>query len=183
MKIILDFDDVITCTARRCYEVYNKIYCDRKEYKKADLNKHYRWDMKDTMPLLSSVQDIAGRDDFYDVDYIFKKDALKCIEELSKNYEIIICTSGGYFNQIQKAKLIDKYLPFIKGVIFVANIEKSMVDMSECIFVDDNANNLEMVNAKIKICFIEGIYEYNENWKGIRVSNWKELMEVIQKNA
>ena len=58
--------------------------------------------------------------------------------------------------------------------------DKSHIDMSDGIFIDDSVNNLETSNAAIKICFGDE-YPWNEKWKGIRCANWHEVENYIER--
>ncbi len=179
--IILDFDDVIVHTRRQCCKVYNNLYAEKDGFTEAFADKNYYWSLKDVCPLIDSVQDLAGVDGFYN-DIEIYNGALEGIRYISERCEIIICTSGGYRNQIEKAKFIEKNMPYIKGTLFMTNVSKKMIDMDGYIFVDDNAFNLDETNATIKICLSSQIYECNSHWKGIWVKDWKELILTIDKN-
>ena len=61
--------------------------------------------------------------------------------------------------------------------IGVDKIDKSHIDMSDGILIDDEIKNLEGCNAQKNICF--GDYEWNQSWSGLRVLNWEEITKEV----
>ena len=56
--------------------------------------------------------------------------------------------------------------------------DKSHIDMSDSIFIDDSYKNLATSNAKEKICFGDK-YSWNEQWEGKRLLNWMEVRDYL----
>lgn len=54
---------------------------------------------------------------------------------------------------------------------------KSHIDMSGGILIDDELKNLENSSAALNICF--GDYEWNKDWYGYRANNWEEVRALI----
>ena len=66
---------------------------------------------------------------------------------------------------------------YIKGFIGVdinRYSDKSHIDMSGGIIIDDEINNLLTSNAPQKICFGD-VCEWNKDWTGERLFNWIEV--------
>ena len=59
--------------------------------------------------------------------------------------------------------------------------DKSCVDMSGGIFIDDSSNNLITSNADIKFCFGKE-YPWNKDWTGIRFKRWMSVLTYINYN-
>lgn len=99
-----------------------------------------------------------------------------------KNYNIIIVSSGYSPNICAKQIWINNNLPFCEfiGVNMKEYKDKSHVDMSDGLFIDDSAKNLETSNAKYKICFGDE-YPWNKDWNGIRCVNWHDVKNEIKK--
>ena len=57
--------------------------------------------------------------------------------------------------------------------------DKSHIDMSGGVYIDDNMKNLN-TNAKENICF-GSIYEWNKDWEGKRCFNWYEVEKYLEK--
>lgn len=56
--------------------------------------------------------------------------------------------------------------------------DKSHIDMSDGILIDDEVKNLNSSNAKLKICFGDK-YNWNESWAGIRCFNWYDIKRFL----
>lgn len=102
------------------------------------------------------------------------------ISALSERYHIIFVSMGDLPNLKLKAKWVDENFPWCEfiGVNLNDYSDKSHIDMTDSIFVDDSSNNLFTSNAKRKLCFGE-IKSWNKNWNGERVNNWKVCREKI----
>ena len=61
--------------------------------------------------------------------------------------------------------------------IGVHGFDKSEIDMSGGILIDDELKNLNSSNADLKICF--GNYDWNKEWTGIRAENWSKVRQII----
>ena len=102
------------------------------------------------------------------------------LNRLKDKYEITIISMGYSPNLKAKEIWINKHIPYAKfiGVNFKEYDDKSHIDMSDGFYIDDNEKNLN-TNAKLNICFGD-LYEWNENWNGIRCYNWFELERFLQ---
>ena len=107
--------------------------------------------------------------------------AEKILDILNKYFEITIVSSGYLPNLIAKEKWVKEHLPYCSfiGVNLKEYKDKSHIDMSDSIFIDDSASNLKTSNAAIKICFGDE-YPWNNKWKGIRCANWHEVENYIE---
>ena len=107
--------------------------------------------------------------------------AKETLDKLKDIYDITIVSSGYSPNLKAKEKWLQENLPYCKfiGVNLKEYENKSHIDMSDGIFVDDSAQNLFTSNAKVKICFGDE-YEWNKNWNGIRCFNWCELYNFLK---
>ena len=56
--------------------------------------------------------------------------------------------------------------------------DKSEINMTDSIFIDDSYNNLITSNATEKICFGD-IYLWNRKWDGIRLANWMDIKKYL----
>lgn len=106
--------------------------------------------------------------------------AKETIDKLKNEYKIIIVSSGYSPNLLAKEVWIRENLPYCDfiGVNFKEYSNKSHVDMSNGIFIDDSENNLTTSNAELKICFGKK-YKWNSNWDGIRCENWLDVYKII----
>ena len=180
-KLILDFDGVISDSILSFCTVYNNKYKDNPLFKKADHNKLQRWDCTDECPLEKKAEVIFSSKEFFD-NLEFMENAKEYVEKLSQSFHIIICSIGTFENISHKSLWIRDNMPFIKDTILITNgdcyMDKSIVNMKDSIFIDDNALNLDSSNADIKICFGKE-FPYNKDWKGSRRVDWESMYNLI----
>ena len=81
---------------------------------------------------------------------------------------------------IQKEEWIKKRFPNVEfiGVNLKEHSDKSHIDMSDGLFIDDSAINLVTSNAKETICFGR-TYSWNKDWTGKRLQNWAEIRQYL----
>ncbi len=176
-SLILDFDNVIVNTIKAVCDLYEFKYKTHPNYKPPRWWEVGLWSCLDECPLLSEtdLNEFFNNEKFFDI-VEFMPWANDCIRELSDIYSISVCSIGSINNLRLKRKWLSENLPYIETFIGIdlAYNDKSQIDMSDCIFVDDCAANLNTSNAAEKICFGD-IYEWNKNWNGIRTYNWCDL--------
>lgn len=104
------------------------------------------------------------------------------IEKLKSSYDITIVTMGNPENYIGKQLWISENLPGTKMICvdMKEHNDKSHIDMSDGIFIDDMSKNLITSNAKEKILFGDK-YSWNEDWEGTRLYNWVDIKNYLIK--
>ena len=181
-KLILDFDGVLVDSIQTYCSIYNQKYKDHPDFKYADYTKLQQWDCLDQCPLEKQAEVIFSSKEFFD-NLEFMPNAKETIEKLSHKFHIVVCSIGTPENIAYKSLWLKDNLPFVKDTILISNqdcfMDKSIVNMNNCIFIDDNANNLKSSNAGIKICFGKE-YPYNKDWCGFRVNDWEDTYELIK---
>lgn len=107
-------------------------------------------------------------------------DAHEIIDELGKVYQVKIVSMGYSPNLKQKEKWINQYLfyPEFIGVNMKKYKDKSHIDMSDGILIDDSIHMLETSNAQEKYCFGD-IYSWNKDWTGKRLMNWTDIAHLL----
>lgn len=110
--------------------------------------------------------------------------AKEVLNRLKNKYEIMIVSMGVQPNLFGKEIWIKDNLLFAKfiGIDMKKYKDKSSIDMSDGILIDDEQRYLDNSNANIKICFGDE-YKWNEAWKGIRCFNWTELENYLMKGS
>lgn len=177
IKIFLDFDGTAVDSVRAYCDVYNKLFNGKANHTKVN-----RWDLADECPkAVKYVEDIFASKEFFDYLELIDQDTKDVLDQIKQNYEVIICSIGTPENISRKAEWVNRNLD-IQDMILIskhnATMDKSLVNMSNSIIIDDNENNLFSSDADIKICFGE-VKSWNENWDGLRAKNWKELGELL----
>ena len=128
------------------------------------------------------LREYFDRSDFYgltDVDIIFR-DVLALI--IKKGWKPVFVTVGSIPNiAAKKAWLKDDIIDNHYDATFIGLVDvkdKSSVDMSDGIMIDDHPDMLNSSNAAVKICF--GEYGWNKDWEGLRAKNWKEAYKILE---
>ena len=177
-KLILDFDGVIVNTIEAIARMYNYHYEGEEGFVPARWWEVNSWNFTDECPLMDEPTLCGFFDSKELFEYLeFMNWADEFIWKLADFYDISVCSTGTPENLQMKKTWIKKYIPCVKefvGVNLNDYSDKAHVDMSGCIFVDDNESNLFTSNASEKICFGD-LYTWNENWTGRRVFNWADL--------
>lgn len=121
-----------------------------------------------------------GQPRFFDkIEYM--DNALEVIEELvNEGYEICIVSMGTTQNLTGKKIWINEHLPNIEfiGCNFNQYKDKSHIDMSDGILIDDEKRYLDKNSADVSICFGDE-YEWNREWTGIRCHNWYDVKRYL----
>lgn len=107
-------------------------------------------------------------------------DVLNALHNLG--FEIYIVSIGSEQNLEHKKRLLSTSLPFVEfiGVDESKYPDKSHIDMSEGIFIDDRNDILQTSNADFKIVFGEE-YSWNQNTSFHRCYNWLEILLAVTK--
>lgn len=179
-KLYLDFDGVICNTIKTIVKLYSEDFKYYKKFEPIDWSEVETWDFTELEAAKPEYIDTYfNQQRFFDnVEWMpWAKDI---IEKLSEIYDIKVCSAGYYPNLVGKVNWLEKNMPYAEfiGVNFKNYSDKSHVDMSDGIFIDDSAKNLITSNAETKICFGD-VYEWNKDWDGIRCANWHDVWELI----
>lgn len=179
-KLFLDFDGCIANTIASICSCYNEDFVYYKDYKYIDWSEIETWDFVEL--------DCADREyinKYFNQPRFFERlrfmpYADDVIGLLTHQYDITVISMGYSPNLHGKKIWLMNNLPYVNyiGVNFKEYSDKSHIDMSDAIFIDDSANNLITSNAKIKICFGDN-YSWNKDWNGTRLYNWNEVMDYL----
>ena len=181
--LYIDLDNVVFDTVDAIKTLYDENYRLYDNYKCVDYNAMTSYDFRELQLLTKEKLNeyfCSGR--FFDV--------VNCIEgaELSiatlngfNQYPVTLVSIGTPENIKGKQQWIDNVLRggFELDVDFVGlnSFDKSEIDMSGGILIDDELKNLETSNADVKICF--GDYEWNKDWTGLRAAYWFEVRKLV----
>lgn len=178
--VYLDFDGVICDTIKAIVDLYNEDFQYYKKFKKINDYDINTWDFKECTCTSSEYINTYFNQTRFFRTLRFMPWAYEVIEDLRKKYNIKIVSHGYSPNLLQKEKWINNCLPGIEfiGVNWKTHSDKSHIDMSDGIFLDDSAKNLMTSNAKETICFGD-IYSWNDWWEGKRLNNWIDVREYL----
>ena len=182
IDLFLDFDDTICLTSKQFVKLANKKY-----KKEEDWNNINRWDFKDLYPEITNndINNIFSSEDFF-VDLELCENCLDAINSIKNLVNIHIATIGTDKNLKNKMKWIKENLNIdfnFNGILDTGINDKSSIDMSGAIFVDDRANNLRSSNANIKILYKN---YHNYSWQQIEpndniyvVDSWEQICSIL----
>ena len=182
-RIMIDMDDVI-CDGGFLALVNQFLNSD---YKKDDIKTYY---IQDLIPKerYKEWTEFFNRKNVYE--YVeFLKDAYEVMENLSKKYELYICSSYIFRdneeysakNLMNKFEWLYKNIPFIPPENYIFTSNKEIIDCQ--IKIDDKLSNLSG-NAQKKLLFTayhnkDITDEELKNNGARRVESWKEIEKIL----
>lgn len=179
--VFLDFDGVITNSAKRAIEMLNiKFNMNNKT------NIHNFYNLGDLFPKIKrqDMDDMFNDKEFFNEQLEIFDDFLETVEENKDIFNFTIVTLGNNENLRNKEDWCDEKLPsHIEYVGVPIWRDKSVVDMSGMIMIDDNLDILMKTNAKIKILFVPEDYrKYNtiKPYDSVYVVHtWKQVNDIL----
>ena len=179
-NLYLDFDNCIVNTIKRVVDMYNNEFKNHKDYKHINWTDIQTFDFKE----LSCANKKYINTYFNSYEFFegleFMENAEEIILELSNRFNIVIVSFGDKKNIEYKKEWISRYMPYAQFVpCSFEHKDKSHIDMSDGIFIDDEYRNLNTSNSFLRICYGE-CYEWNKRWEGIRLTNWTEVRDFLK---
>ena len=173
-------DGVIVQTIKAIVELYNEDFKYYKKFVPVNWWEVNTWDFKEcNCASAEYINTYFNQQRFFDrLEYMDW--AKEVLGELKDTYDITIVSSGYSPNLKIKEKWINEHLPYCKfiGVNLKEYKDKSHIDMSDGVFIDDSMHNLITSNALINICFGDE-YEWNKNWTGFKCKNWTDIKNFL----
>lgn len=181
-KLFVDVDGVIIDSIKAYCSSYNELYKDHPEFKPALWYECEEWDFKDVAPLVNNCNEIFSSPLFFKYAEFINNNTKEVIEELCNKYIVTVCTIGTHDNIALKSLWLKDNLPCVKNHIFIVNdgckMDKSCIDMSNSIFIDDVVSNLDSSNATYKIIFGDE-YKWNKTDRYLRCFNWTDVHKIL----
>jgi 5'(3')-deoxyribonucleotidase len=181
-KLFIDYDSTIVNSIKRICEMYNEEYINHPKFIPARWYLVEKWDFADQCKLAPKglVTYYFNREDFFNEKLEFMENAEEIINRLNSKFDIYVPSLGYKDNLYFKEEWLKKKMPFVNFIGCSSNDckDKSHIDMSGGIIIDDHIDNLKTSNADIKICYGD-IYDWNKNWTGIRKWNWYEIYDFL----
>ena len=186
IKLFVDFDNTIVNSIKRICELYNDDFRYYPDFRHIEWTEVTTWGFKElSCADTDYISTYFGQPRFFDcleyMDY-----AYEVLDELVEKFDIYIVTMGTEQNLKIKEEWINNSefggrVKFI-GLNFNDYIDKSAIDMSGGIIIDDEIRYLKSSNADVKICFGD-TYEWNKDWDGIRCHNWMDVLRYLDSCA
>lgn len=184
-KLFLDFDNTIVNTTQAIVSLYNEDFQYYKDFNPVNWRTVDTYNFEEcTLASKDYINTYFNQPRFF-YRLICMSNAALALNFLANKFDITIVSLG--FSPNLKGKVewlynyyeIDDQLPFnFTGVNMKEYKDKSHINMSGGILVDDNARMLETSNASTKICFGE-VHSWNDTWTGLRAKDWKELIAML----
>ena len=184
----IDLDGVVINTIKVICDLYDQDYCYYSKYKQIPWQEVKTWDFLELNAAKPEyINHYFNQKRFFDNVEMFEN-AKRTIDWLNKSYNIVFVSHGFEPNLKLKKEWINKHFPYAEfiGVNLKEHKDKSCVDMSNGIFIDDKAGNLDTSNANIKICFGE-TYNWNRgymanNKNSFNAENWDDVKFIFECN-
>ena len=184
MDIYIDFDGVIVNTIKAIVSMYNEDFKYYKGFKKIDYRTINTWGFEElTLADKKTIDHYFNRERFF-TRLEFMPGVYEVLKELAKKHKIYIVSMGYSPNLKGKEEWLQKNMPFVKliGCNYKEYSDKSHINMSDGIFIDDLSKNLQTSNAKYRILYGKN-FSWNENWDGLHFENWLEIFTYINNIA
>lgn len=177
-NLFIDFDCTLVDSIDAVCRMYNKKYKDYPGFKRASGSKLQGYDFRDQCPLEPDPISYFSTSEL--LKYLRPFEDPKILIELAKRLPTYIITIGTQKNIHEKSMFINDTYPTVNSIYLSFNdiriADKSIIDMSDSAFVDDNLTNLETSNAKYKFVFGKE-RDYNRTTKYPRIQSILDVFE------
>ncbi|SCG88040.1 Guanylate kinase [uncultured Clostridium sp.] len=181
-RVYIDLDNTVFDTLDTILYFYNKEFKYHEGFKEIEHGDVQAYGCSECNLLTKKcLNGYFNRSNFYELTHIntIFWDVLALI--VKKGWKPVFVTVGSIPNIAAKKAwfkdgIINHYDATFIGLVDVK--DKSSVDMSDSIMIDDHPDMLNSSNAAVKICF--GEYGWNKDWEGLRAKNWKEAYKILE---
>ena len=183
-ELLLDFDGCIADTISIITKLYDEDFSAYSNFQYVHPCEVETWDFEElTCASADYINTYFNQPRFFrNMEYM--DNAKEVIDNLREYFHITIVSSGYSPNLKLKEKWIGENMPYADFI--PVNLkqynDKSHINMSGCIFIDDSIHNLTTSNAFTKICFGD-LYPWNAGWNGLRLYNWKDVERFLLKGV
>lgn len=178
--VYVDFDNVLVNTTKCIVDLYNEDFRYYRNFRPVNWWEVDTWNFKECR-----CADTNYINTYFNQPRFFEKLevmswAEMVIEELMQDYKVYIVTMGYSPNLCQKREWLTRNFPYVKmiGVDMGKYKNKSNIDMSDGILIDDCSTNLLTSNARQNMCFGE-LSSWNKDWSGLRCINWMDVKHYL----
>jgi 5'(3')-deoxyribonucleotidase len=165
-------------------ELYDKDFWKYKNYKKIHWTEINTYDFKELTLINQNIVLDYFDDHRFFINLEYMENAKEVLDELKDEYEINICSLGRKRNLYLKEEWISKNIPYANFMgVNLDQGNKSNIDMSGGIALDDHIGMLYSNNADIKIIYGD-VYNWNKNniYNYPRCYNWYEFRKYLYNN-
>lgn len=184
LNIYVDCDDTILHSSEVVIDILNKRHNTTKS-----IDNLKDWNYRSIIPTITQdeILEIYCSDEFWD-NVRVNEEFLEVYDKLKDEVNWVVVSKGNYANLLKKQAYLEKHL---KGINFygllidgVNDFNKSCIDMSDGIQIDDNIDCLLSTNSPFKVIIRNNRSVY---WNKVpshvdnlyAVDNWKQLDSVL----
>lgn len=180
MLIAIDLDNVILNSPTTIINLHNKLSDNKLEYKQGDSLGWKFEPLIKTDEELSELFKLFDHKDFYK-DAITFPNAIEIINDLSMQHEICIISKHMESRKPLSREWISKTFLNVELKFVDSFSDKGDILKGYDIILDDRIDALDSCigNVKYRICY--GNYPWNYIYQGLRVTNWLEFKQFIDK--
>lgn len=175
-------DGVIINSIEKIVSLYNEDFAYYNDFKYVNWCDVNTWDFKECQLATKEYINSYFNQPRFFKQLNFMDNAEEVIPLLSEQYDIHIVTLGYRPNLRLKRIWVEQHMPYVKEFIGLGidkHQDKSCIDMSDGISIDDRSDNLCTCNADQCICFGDK-YQWNDQWSGMRAANWYDVSRLIK---
>lgn len=179
-RIFIDWDNCISDTILTVVSLYNEDYSAYPDFKFIYPHQIETWGFEELKLAKREYINMYFNQPRFFEKFNYMDNAKEVLDILKDHFDITVVSSGNPPNLKLKDKWVKENMPYARFEGVDRNIykDKSHVDMTGEVFIDDYDLNLETSNAATKICFGD-TYSWNENWGGIRCFNWYDVLRIL----
>ena len=180
--LYIDMDGVAINTIEAIVRMYDDDFSTYSDYEKIPWTEINTWDFTELKCASSEyINMYFNQKRFFD--FVQPMDNFdEIVNRLKDRFSIKLCSMGYTPNLRRKELYIQEHYPFAEfiGVNFKSFPDKSHIDMSDGVIIDDSISNLQHSNAQLKILFGED-YPWNKGWTGFRCYNWYDVERSLKR--
>lgn len=180
--LYIDMDGVAINTIEAIVRMYDDDFSTYTDYKKIPWTEINTWEFTELGCASSEyINMYFNQKRFFD--FVQPMDNFdEIVNRLKDRFSIKLCSMGYTPNLRRKELYIQEHYPFAEfiGVNFKSFPDKSHIDMSDGVIIDDSISNLQHSNAQLKILFGED-YPWNKGWTGFRCYNWYDVERSLKR--
>lgn len=180
--LYIDMDGVAINTIEAIVRMYDDDFSTYSDYEKIPWTEINTWDFTELKCASSEyINMYFNQKRFFD--FVQPMDNFdEIVNRLKDRFFIKLCSMGYTPNLRRKELYIQEHYPFAEfiGVNFKSFPDKSHIDMSDGVIIDDSISNLQHSNAQLKILFGED-YLWNKGWTGFRCYNWYDVERSLKR--
>ena len=183
-KLYIDVDNTFIDTIRCITNLYNEDFSAYPKYKFVHPCQMNTWGFEELKLADKDYINMYFNQPRFFKNVGFMDNAKEVIGRLKEHFDITFVSMGDYANLHLKGKWLKENVPYAKfiGLNTETYYDKSSIDMSNGILIDDTAKMLETSNAATKICFGDD-YPWNESSNFHRCRNWCDVERYLMKGV